>query len=175
MYIISRGFRKDVKEGRRYAVQYVPAKPGRKLKAVFICTFPASFNSLKSIYLAAEKDKNIDAFILACPEKIIREGYNLAHEEYEAKKYAYDMCVKFAPETTINAYDYHSKKWFDLEGFAPDYVFVARPYDIHMPLCYKSGEMKKYTKICLCVYGYLISTYFYASIYSIGFVNYRRL
>lgn len=171
MYVISRSFRRNVKDGRKYIPKALPSEHERRLKIVFICTFPAAFNSLKSIYLEAVKDKNIDAYILACPEKVIRKGYDLSHEEYEAVNYAYDMCVQFAPDNTINAYDYPSQKWFDLEEFAPDYVFVARPYDIHMPPCYKSSEMRKYTRICLCIYGYILSSSTYASIYSVEFIK----
>ncbi len=144
-------------------------EPDKKLRVVFLCQVPQIWNSVKSVYLAAKSDNDIETYILALPEKIMHENYDVNHEEYGENE-AYKMCCEFDKET-INAYDYSSGKWFDLEKFEPDYVFLPRPYDIHLPPCYRSYELRKYTKICFVDYGYSVTTWALKMTYNVDFVT----
>ena len=160
-YCLSRKFRKHVQEIRSRFSNHesvpVPKKPGKRLCVVFMCQSADVWNSVKSIYLAAKKDKDIDTYILAIPEKIMHENYNVNHEEYDVNR-AYAMCSKFDRDT-ISAHDYDSKTWFDLKSLEPDYVFIPRPYDIHLPPCYRSDEVRKYAKVCLWMYACSLTTW----------------
>ena len=160
-YLLSHNFRKSVNEIRNSFSHHesVPShkKPGKKLCIVFMCQAVSVWNSMKSIYLAAKRDNDVDAYILAIPEKIMHENYDVNHEEYDVNR-AYDMCYEFDKDT-ISAYDYYSKTWFDLRSLEPDYVFIPRPYDIHLPPCYRSDEVKKYARICFHAYYYPIAVW----------------
>ena len=49
---------------------------------------------------------------------------------------------------------YNGGDWFDLKAIHPDYVFLPRPYDIHMPEFYRSYTISLYAKVCYIPYGY---------------------
>lgn len=153
-FLLSRKFRKKVCELRaRFShSNFIPSKKesGKKLCVVFMCSFPDAWNSMKSIYLAAKKDKNIDVYILAVP------FYDAQKEECEPNNLTYEKCSMFDKDT-ISAYDYDSGTYFDLKSLSPDYVFISRPYDLQVPPYYRSNELKKYTKICFIDYGYRLA------------------
>lgn len=124
-----------------------------KIKIIFICQVPAIWNNFQYIYKAAQDDANIEAFILALPEKIMGHIY----EEKYGKNKAYDMCSKFE-ENTINAQTSYNS-WYSLENINPDIVFYERPYDIHLPEQYRSYNVKKYAKTCYVPYAYSIGNF----------------
>lgn len=121
-----------------------------KINVVFICQVPSIWNVNKSVFEATLKNVNINTYLLAIPEKIYGDKGDLNHENYGENK-AYDYCKSFFDDT-INGYE--NKKWFDLHVLKPDYVFINRPYDIHMPPQYRSDVLSKYCKICFIPYAY---------------------
>lgn len=172
MYRFSSGFKQMVlRERADYNFPSLTTNNNinRKLRIVFLCQSPQVWNSLKSVWLAAKSDPNVESYILTLPEKIMHENYDVNHEEYEPVNRAFNMCKEFEKDT-INAYDYSSGNWFDLKGLAPDYIFLPRPYDIHLPPCYRSRELKTYTKICFINYGHDTSIWSEKMTYNIGFL-----
>ena len=153
-YAFSSGFRRHIGEitSSVHDGYSCSKKRNARIRAVFLCQVPEAWNSMKPVYLAAKNDPDVDTFLLALPEKLMHENYGVNHEEY-GRNTAFDMCRTFDSDT-INAYNSVTHQWFDLEKLNPDYVFVIRPYDIHMPPCYKSSELRKYTKICYTPYSY---------------------
>lgn len=120
-------------------------KSNDKVKIVFLCQLPHIWTCLESIYEAAQKDDDVEAYILAVPNK---------WEEQEIDTEAYDFCVK-NNYNVIQAYDKTTNKFFDLELLNPDYVFIPRPYDVYLPSQYRSDIISNYAKICYVCYGYV--------------------
>lgn len=172
MYAINSWYRSNVKTARieSRAERLIHARDtDRKARIVFLCQSPQVWNSLRSVWAAAKNDSDTESYILALPEKVMKENYNVNHEEYEPDNKSYRMCKEFEKET-INAYDYSSGKWFDLKGLEPDYVFLPRPYDIHLPPCYRSTEVKKYAKVCFVNYGHDSCIWSEKMTYNLGFL-----
>lgn len=148
--------RKNIKECLKkydHAVSNIPETDVQnKIVVVFICQFSALWNGISSIYEEARKNENIIAHLIAIPEKIMGDGYDVSQEVYDYN-YAYDFCKRIS-EDTINGYDSKTKKFYDIKKLHPTYVFLPRPYDIHLPEEYRSVSIKEYAKVCYVPYGY---------------------
>lgn len=144
-------------------------KNRRAINVVFICQVPAIWNSCRSIFETALEDEYINEFIVAVPEKIMGKNYDVCHEIYGENK-AFNFCKSFY-EKTINAYDEHEKRWFDLKLLKPDYIFLSRPYDIHLPPEYRSSVLCNYTKICYVPYSYCKMNWDSRMVYSLDFLD----
>lgn len=152
-YLLKPGFRKESKAETQAFRQYIRDINARSKKErpliVFICQVPALWNGVRSIYEAAEKNPDVDVLCLSLPEKIMGENYDVTWEKY-GKDEAYD----FLKQQGCNVLHAQTEDgWLDLRSLSPDYVFLPRPYDIHLPECYRSYEICKYTKICCVPYG----------------------
>lgn len=135
------------------ALNKINDKPKEEMiKIIFICQVPALWNGLRTIYKYAQNARNVEAYIVALPEKIIGANYDMSKEEY-GYNYSFDFCKKDY-SNVINGYDPHKKEFFDLRKLNPTYVFLQRPYDIYMPKAYQSCTIKDYAKICYIPYGY---------------------
>ena len=115
----------------------------QKIKIVFFCQLPHLWSCIESIYVEAEKDSEIEAYVLAIPNKW----------EDEVDTDAYDFCVQ-SKYNVIMAFDESKKTFFDLKSFNPDYVFIPRPYDVYLPEQYRGDVISNYTKVCYVCYGY---------------------
>lgn len=118
-------------------------RDGEKIKIVFMCQLTHVWSCIESIYEAATKDEQIEAYVLAIPN-------DLEHPDNDT----YDFC-KVKGCKVISAYDVNSGKYFDLEGLKPDYVFIPRPYDHYLPRPYRSKVVSKYAKVCYVSYCYV--------------------
>lgn len=111
---------------------------------VFMCQLTHVWSCVESIYEAALKDNQVKVYILAVP---------IQWENGTVENDAYAFCKEKGYEV-ISAYDEKTKSFFDLQRLAPDYVFIPRPYDVHLPETYRSKEVSKYTKVCYVCYAY---------------------
>lgn len=169
-YLLSSRFREHIKSLIPEVVSVnVNKTRNEKIRVVFICQVADIWNSLKPVYFALKNDPDIEACILACPEKIFHRNYDVSHEEYEENR-AFSMCKEF-DSRTINAYDKNSGTWFNLRTLNPDYVFTPRPYDINLPPCYRTDELRKYTKVCYAPYSYCKMYWDSRLVYNIDFVR----
>lgn len=151
-------------------IREIEQKPKKeRIRIVFICLRPSVWNSVMSIFLAADKNPLIDAYILAIPEKLVKENRDLNHEDYGENE-SYEYCRTFC-ENTIRGYNEEEKEWFDLRKFAPDYVFAPMPYAIHLPSPYTSHVLAGYTKLCYVPYGYCLEERFFRSANPLDFID----
>ena len=138
---------------RRTGLQFVKShaktqkkvKNGEKIKVVFYCQLPHIWGCMESVYEAATKDANIDAYILAIPNNWDKEVKDTDALEF-CKENNYNV---------ISAYDKATDTFFDLEDFQPDYVFFPRPYDYYLPEQYRSYNVVKYASTCYICYSYI--------------------
>ncbi len=154
----------------RSALREINAKPKKdRVRIVFVCQVPANWDGMNSIYEAAKASDQVDAYIVAIPEKIIGKNYELTAEQYGENR-SYEFCRKFEPDT-INGYDPENGNFFELKQLDPDYVFLPRPYDIHLPEPYRSDVLRTYTKICFLPYGYSICRWGTKGVYNMEFLS----
>lgn len=155
-YIVNKNFRirhKKRLENVKDSILKIQRKPKQELiKVVFMCQIPSVWNSNMSTFMAANKSKKVDAYILALPDKLRKENNNMAHEDYGENE-SYRYCRSFC-KNTINAYNEENKEWFDLKKFDPNYVFVQRPYELYLPPEYRSEVLSSYTRVCHIPYAY---------------------
>lgn len=106
-------------------------------EAVFLPYKASMWDSLESVWRAAEEDPDCDAFVIPIPYFDKNPDGSLGEMHYEGDQYPDDV-----PVTHYEDYDF--------EGRHPDMVFIHNPYDkynyvttVH-PFFY-SGNLKKYT------------------------------
>ncbi len=120
---------------------------GKKIKIVFIFNYVEAWNSNISIYRAAE-EMGYDVSFLCLPKGTTKNGKFVSSKEGNEE---YDFCVKNGVKS-INAC-IGENQWFDLEKYAPDYVFYNRPYCHMYPKEYMPQAVNKYAKTCCVFYG----------------------
>lgn len=138
-------FYKDLEEvliKAENTVKHIPAK----IEAVFLPYKASMWDSLESVWMAADADPDCDAYVIPIPyyDKDNATG-KLANLHYEADLFPADV-----PITHYDSYNFEQRK--------PDMIFIHNPYDeynrvtsVH-PFFY-SHNLKKFTK-CLVYIPY---------------------
>ncbi|MCH5261312.1 MAG: hypothetical protein J1F42_00200 [Lachnospiraceae bacterium] len=116
-----------------------------KLEAVFLPYKVSMWDSLESVWMAADQDPNCDAYVIPIPYYDKNRDGNFSAEHYEGDRYP-----DYVPVTHYNEYDFESRR--------PDMIFIHNPYDefnhvtsVH-PFFY-SKNLKQYTD-CLVYIPY---------------------
>lgn len=146
-----------------------------KMTVVFLCQYCASWNASMSAFQSALEDPDIDVYLLALPEKILKSGRDkkrsyITHEEY-GDNLAFEYCRSFYPDT-INAYEAEEGRWFNIGQLKPDYVFIQRPYQMYLPPQYRCNVLAAYTKVCYIPYSYCKQLWDGRSVYRADFMDY---
>lgn len=157
-------------------LKLIESKPKQEpIVIVFVCQVPALWNTVESIYEEAVKDERVKPYIVAIPEKIMADNYDISGENY-GKNEAYQFCKNLYGDSVINGFDDENHTFFDLRSLNPTYVCLPRPYDMHVPPEYRSTEISKYAKLFFLPYGYnlckwdvklVFNTEFLCSVYAI--------
>ncbi len=123
-----------------------------KLEIVF-CPYKASmWDSLESIWRAADNDPNCDAYVVAAPYYDRNPDYSFGAFHYEGERYP-----DYVPIIHYDGYDFAKRM--------PDIVYIHNPYDDNNIVTsvdprFYSFELKKYTD-CLVYVPYHITTSYY--------------
>jgi hypothetical protein len=121
---------------------------GNPLTVVFIVQFPEMWNSTKSIYDFMLEDPRFDPYIIAVPK---RGKSNILHTQFLKDNEASDFFSK-------NGIDVHPVNIKNckvvLEDISPDYIFLQRTYDSHMPKPYSQYILSEKSLLCYVPYGY---------------------
>lgn len=119
--------------------------PKDRVEVVFLPYKASMWDSLESVWKAAEKDDNTDAYVIPIPYYDRNSDGSLKQEHYEADQYP-----QYVPITDYREYSFEERM--------PDMVFIHNPYDganfvttVH-PFFY-SDNIKKYTD-CLVYIPY---------------------
>lgn len=143
-------------------------RDGRRIRVAFFCYSPAYWNASRPVFEAAVKDPALEVYLLALPAGAVTKD-GMAAEGF-GENLAYEFCRAFYPDT-INAYDEETGRWFDLEGLAPDYVVLSRPYDKEVPPGYASAVIASYAKICYVPYSYCKMNWDSRMVYGCDFMD----
>lgn len=119
--------------------------PAHRKEMVFLPYKASMWDSLESVWKAADADENIDAYVIPIPYFKRQEDGKLGEEHYEA-----DLYPDYVPITDYREYDFEERQ--------PDVIFIHNPYDyanfvltIH-PYFY-SENLKRFTD-CLVYIPY---------------------
>lgn len=152
MFISERHFwKRNFKIYKHYKANLKKIHTGEtdKMKIAFIVEVPEVWNSIRSVYEAAEKN-NIDTLLLCIPNtRDYMHEYKINEEKTNKAK---DFFNSLGMDST-NALCADGK-WFDLKKYNPDYVIYTRPYDTEYPEPYKSYSVCEYTRICYIPYAF---------------------
>lgn len=123
--------------------------PDSKKEVVFLPYKASMWDSLESVWMAADKDPDCDAYVIPIPYYDKNSDGSFKEMHYEG-----DLYPEYVPITHYEAYDFAIRK--------PDVIFIHNPYDggnvvtsVH-PFFY-SYELKKYTD-CLVYIPYYATT-----------------
>jgi len=136
----------DVKAVVKFIRQQKNYKVGEKIKVGFICQYIPAWNKLEPVYRIMEQDERFEPILICIPSDItqpIKE--NDTYEYYVKRGYpALNTCVG-------------DGAWLDISNMGFDYVFYLRPYNSYMPDLYVSSAVANYAKICIVMYGMVMT------------------
>lgn len=124
-----------------------------KINVVFLVANPNTWNKLKPLFDEMNQKERINTFILCCPEPN-KQDTSTTYNYFVSNGY---KCID---ARTGDGFDGETKKageWFDLKQLNPDYVFYSEPYNHYLPKIYRSNAVSKYAKVCLTIYGIMLS------------------
>ena len=111
--------------------------PEDRKEVVFLPYKASMWDSLESVWKAANEDENTDAYVIPIPYYDKNPDGSFREEHYEG-----DLYPDYVPITKYDEYDF--------EGRRPDMIYIHNPYDnnnyvtsVH-PFFY-SGNLKKFT------------------------------
>lgn len=131
---LSKRIRKQL-SGLQSRIQY--EMPEDKKEVVFLPYKASMWDSLESVWKAADADENTDAYVIPIPYYDKNPDGSFREEHYEA-----DLYPEYVPITRFDEYDFENRR--------PDMIFIHNPYDgfnyvtsVH-PFFY-SENLKKFT------------------------------
>ncbi|MCD8000746.1 MAG: hypothetical protein LUH21_26370 [Clostridiales bacterium] len=114
-----------------------------RIEAVFLPYKASMWDSLESVWRAAEEDENCDAFVIPIPYYDKNPDGSFREEHYEGDQYP-----GYVPVTHYNQYDFANRH--------PDMIFIHNPYDeqnyvtsVH-PFFY-SKNLKQFTDLLVYI------------------------
>lgn len=122
-------------------------RAGKPIHVVFLVQFPEMWNSEKSLYQALSDDNRFITTILCVPKY---SELNRNENVYYEKNDAYDHFSQNG-FPAIKAFDHDN--WVNIEGLKPDYIFIQRPYSVHLPLVYRFNHLYKLGLLCYIPYS----------------------
>ena len=127
------------------AIQHMP----ERIEVVFLPYKVSMWDSLDSVWMAAESDKNCDAYVIPIPFYDKNPNGSFNEEHYEGNEYP-----DYVPVTHYNNYDFENRR--------PDAIFIHNPYDqfnnvtsVH-PFFY-SKNLKQFTDMLVYIPYYSTS------------------
>ncbi len=111
--------------------------PDERKEVVFLPYKASMWDSLESVWKAADEDENTDAYVIPIPYYVKNPNGSFKEEHYEGELYP-----EYVPTTKYDEYDFEKRR--------PDIIFIHNPYDnnnhitsVH-PFFY-SSNLKKFT------------------------------
>lgn len=123
--------------------------PDDRKEVVFLPYKASMWDSLESVWKAADADENTDAYVIPIPYYDRNPGGDFGEEHYEG-----DLYPEYVPITHYNEYDF--------QGRRPDAIYIHNPYDgtnyitsVH-PFFY-SKNLKKFTDKLIYIPYFVLS------------------
>ncbi len=145
-------FVNNTKAGIKLFLQKCAKRAPGPVRVVFVCQYIPAWNKAKSVYDQMVADPRFEPYLLCLPDRItdmqLRDPENLENDIYE-----YYVNQDYPAINALVGKD----QWYDLQALQPDFVFYLRPYDFYMPAQYASSVVSRYAKVCVILYGIIIT------------------
>ena len=105
------------------------------------------FDSVRTVFEEAVSAPDAEVLLLALPR------YRQGALDYGDTS-SLDFCMALGKDITASAFD--REREFDLEAWAPDYVFLNVPYTSEYPKRYAIRNLARYSRVCYIPYGYMM-------------------
>lgn len=128
-------------------------KPGSIIRVCFLQQDANCWNKSKALYEQLCKDSRFQVSLLCVPDPFDTDTSGTYRFFAENGYDAIDARVGNGPWDTRSS----QGEWFDLSSLQPDYVFYQQPYDAYLPQCYRSKQVSRYTRICITLYGIILT------------------
>lgn len=119
------------------------------IRVGFFCQYIPAWTKVAPIYEQMKKDPRFEPFLLCLPSGIM-DGRLTVPESLENDTYRY--CLEHGYREAINTLT-GKEQWLDLKSMGLHYVFYPRPYNALVPLCYQAQVVRRYSRICILMYG----------------------
>ncbi len=109
-----------------------------RMEVVFLPYKASMWDSLESIWMAADKDEDCDAYVIPIPYYDLNADGSFREEHYEGEKFP-----NYVPITPYDQYDFGLRM--------PDIIFIHNPYDdsnrvTSVPPFFYSRNLKEFTE-----------------------------
>jgi hypothetical protein len=126
---------------------YNRAYPGQRMRVVFLVENEYLWDKQKPIYDALLQDGSADAFVVLLPSCQTENAGSGQRSGYYDVRY-----WNFFHENYADVYDFTNV--MDLHLLAPDYIFLARPYEeLRQIRGTRTAELARIAKLCYTDYG----------------------
>lgn len=119
------------------------------IRVGFLCQYLPAWTKVSSIYRQMQDDPRFEPFLLCLPSGI-RDGQLLDPDCLENDTYRY--CLEHGYPEAINTLT-GKHTWLDLKAMNLSYVFYPRPYNSLVPAPYSSKVVRRYSRVCILMYG----------------------
>lgn len=126
-------------------------KVNAKIRVGFIVRMIELINKSKPLIDKLLEDERFEVYILCVPSNI--EAGNLTKGNLENDIYEYCKQIYSNSINTLNS----NGTWLDIREYNLDYIFYSHPYDSVYPQIYNSKNVCKCSKICILLYGMLLT------------------
>ncbi len=138
---------REIKENLELFERELKAEKEVRLEVAFMPYKASMWDSLESIWKAADEDPDCDAYVVPIPYYDRKPDHSLGEMHYEGNDYP-----NYVPVVNYDAYSLEKRK--------PDIIYIHNPYDdcnfvTSVDPRFYSSELKKYTE-CLVYVPYFV-------------------
>lgn len=119
------------------------------IRVGFFCQYIPAWTKVASIYAQMRSDPRFEPYLLCLPSGI-KDGQLIDPEDLENDTYQY--CVSHGYSEAINTLT-GKNQWVDLKKMGLSYIFYPRPYNSLVPTCYHTKKVRRFSRICILMYG----------------------
>ena len=133
--------------------KFSPANEQRPVRVCFVQQDPNCWNKSKALYDLLNQDARFEVSLLCVPDPFDPDTGSTYRYFVEKGYNAIDARIGDGPWDTRTS----KGSWFDLRSLKPDYLFYQQPYNAYLPAPYRSARVSRYTKICITLYGTILT------------------
>lgn len=133
----------------------------KKVSIIFLVYMPQTWNSLKTVYEKARKNRKCETYLVVIPyNTMLSDGTLRNSVKYWESLY---------PGEVISAKGQFG--WIDLKMFKPDIIFRQEPYENTFPQCYSCKRLSSIARLCYISYGMTMDRRHLETVYSYRFMS----
>lgn len=119
------------------------------IRVGFFCQYIPAWTKVASIYERMKSDPRFEPYLLCLPSGI-KDGQLIDPDSLENDTYQY--CLSHGYPEAVNTL-IGNNQWLDLKALGLSYIFYPRPYNPLVPACYHTKVVRRYSRVCILMYG----------------------